>query len=549
MLTVWFAGLVLLPLLGGVTLLIAGRRLSPRVGRWIALSIAGWATVSAAVLMAFGEQVLPVQFTWLPGAGAITFTTAATGLRAAFATAAAAFFALLITPAYEAPTPASSALALLALAAANAAFLSAHFLGRYVALETVGVCIALVPLLARAGDVGARLARFVYLVLRVGDTGFLVAMLMLMHAADTLDITPALEAGATLSAPRLTWVILGFTLAVWVKIGAWPFGAWQQVGESCDFATHTWTYATVMPNLGLYLLYRITPLLAWQPALQTGILWLALGGMVLTTLLAWLRRDLRPALAYLSAAESGLALCLAAGGQKTLVATLLLVMTFLRLLFLWGGRAVLATESRPRARRLGAALIGLGGLGLTGFNGYFLWRLAQATVIPWPVWGALGVLVLLMGGRYGAAAIGGWAGRLAIPWEPTIPTQALALDRGLNGLAQGARAWLEVGLLERLMVWAPRGLIGLAEGAHTWFEVGVLERLVAAVPRVLIGGAARLQDVEENGLEGALHGTTDGAFAFSRWVQARHTGRLRVNLQWVLAALVLIVAMLVWQGW
>ncbi|MGC9394959.1 MAG: proton-conducting transporter membrane subunit [Anaerolineae bacterium] len=592
---VWLTGLILVPLLSGGALLgvllftpsTPKRRIA---GRHVALAVTGLATICAAALALNGEQVVPFQLTWLPNAGPMTFSLGTTGLYATLATTASAFLALLISclpsressrPVCRLPSPrtSSSGLLLLTLAAANTAFLSGHFLGRYVALEIAGVCIALVPLLILARDTGPRLTKFVYLVLRVGDTGFLIAMLILMNAAGTLDIGPALESGAALSGPRLAWVIIGFVLAVWVKIGAWPFESWQQVGEQFDSASHGWTYATVMPNLGLYLLYRITPLLSQHPVLRAWVLWPSLGGMTLVTVLALLRRDLRPALVYLNAAQGGLALCLAAEGLQGLIATLLLVMTPLRLLFLWGSNVF--QEQASRRRQMAGALIGISGVALTGFNVYLVWQLAQtayvkitltrsliqagvlqpalpvlwemtrAVLIPWPAVMLLTAIVILMGGRYLKAALGALSNQTAIPQEPApLRQKTTSLERTLGKLAGGLRTWLEVGLLERAITGIPDVVLKFAKSVHSLLEAGLLERVIARTPRAVTDSAALLHRVvEHRGLEGTLRGTAKGVLTFNRWIQDRHTGRLRANLQWVFVVLLLIVAMLIWQGW
>ena len=566
----WLTGLILVPLLSGTALLgvLLFRTEHRSDGQYMTLGITGLATVCAAALAFNGEQVVPFQLTWLPNAGPMTFSLGTTGLYAALATTAAAFLALLpyhlpsresTRPVYHhakvcAPSIPSYGLLLLTLAAANTAFLSGHFLGRYVALEIAGVCVALVPLLTLARDAGPRLAKFVYRVLRVGDTGFLIAMLSQMNAAGTLDIGPALESSATLSATRLTWVIIGFVLAVWVKIGAWPFEGWQQVGEQFDLTSHAWIYATVMPNLGLYLLYRVTPLLALQPVLQTWVLWLGLGGMVLVTIAALLRSDLRSALVYLNAAQAGLALYLAAGGLYKLIITLMVVMTPLRLLLLWSSDLI--QNESPRTRRTGGTFIGMAGLLLTGFNGYFVVKLAQAASTPWPALIILVIIALAVGGRYLAAAVRVWTTKpervseTHQVWQPDILRQTTSLERILGNLAESVRTWLEVGLLERVIMEIPRAVLKLAEGIHTRLEAGLLERVITQTPRLVTEGAALLHRVvEQQGLEGTLRGTAKGVFRVNRWIQDRHTGRLRANLQWVFVVLLLIVAVLIWQGW
>ncbi len=561
---VWLAGLILVPLLSGSALLgaLLFTPSTPRrriAGHRIALTVTGLATVCALALVLNGEQDVPFQLTWLPNAGPMTFSLAQTGLYAALATTAAAFLSLLMrnvpapSPSHPSRLPStvyrlpSTALLLLTLAAANTAFLSGHFLGRYVALEIAGVCIALVPLLTLARDAGPRLTKFVYLVLRVGDTGFLIAMLILMNAAGTLDIGPALESGAALSGSRLAWVIIGFVLAVWVKIGAWPFESWQQAGEQFDPASHSWTYATVMPNLGLYLLYRITPLLSQHPALRAWVVWSSLGGMVLVTVIALLKRDLRPALLYLNAAQSGLALCLAAAGLQGAIVTLLLATTPLRLLFLWSSTVI---QEQASLRRMAGALTSAGGVLLTGFNAYLVWQLAQGTGVPWSVVILLAVIVVLIGGRYLQAAMAAWTNQAVLPQEPAPLPQTIAVDRMRGKLAAGMRAWLEVGFLERVITGIPAAVLKLAKSLHDWIESGLLERIITHTSRAVTDGATLLHRVvEQQGLEGTLRGTAKGVFEFNRWIQDRHTGRLRANLQWVFVVLLLIVAMLIWQGW
>jgi hypothetical protein len=54
---------------------------------------------------------------------------------------------------------------------------------------------------------------------------------------------------------------------------------------------------------------------------------------------------------------------------------------------------------------------------------------------------------------------------------------------------------------------------------------------------------------EQRGLEGLLRWTVRAVMAGSRWLQRRHTGRLRRNLIWVAASLVLAVLGLIVYVW
>ncbi|MFP4394441.1 MAG: proton-conducting transporter membrane subunit [Anaerolineales bacterium] len=257
--------------------------------RWaISLTADVTALCALGLLLFFAEQVPPFTFTWLPTAGPMRLSLATTSLYAVIATAMAVAIVYLIGSAADmGPRPSySGVLALTALAAGNLAFLSAHFLLRYVALEVVGLCIAAAPLLEEGGRERFVHAGWIYLLLRFGDAGLLTAILLLGAKTGAFEISAALEAVATLPVYVQIWINLGFFLAVAVKIGVWPFYAWIDSGRRLARNTSLWLYATLMPNLGLYLLYRVAALPTLLPEtalpLHTIFLIFGVGGGMLT---------------------------------------------------------------------------------------------------------------------------------------------------------------------------------------------------------------------------------------------------------------------------
>jgi len=356
------AGLVALPLLAGLFLIVAARRVPLIISRGVTLAVVSLVTLCALGLLSHLGSEPAVEIVWLPGMGPMTLGLGATGLYAALGTALAAVLVLLGTPPRKAEPPSlSGAVLLVTLGAANVAFLAQHFLLRYAALEIVALCVALSPLIELRNSHGTRLSRFVYLILRLGDAGLLVAIMILMDASGTLDITSALKAGQALDAKYLGWAVAGFVLAIWVKLGAWPFHLWAQVGQELAPSSHAWLYVTVMPNLGLYLLYRITPLLVLAGPLRGAVLWIGAGSAALAALVALTQLDTRAALAYLGAAQGGLVLFVAASGLEMAVWLSLLVVTLLRLLL------YMALDTHV-PRRIAAGLLTLGGDSVDGFG-------------------------------------------------------------------------------------------------------------------------------------------------------------------------------------
>ncbi len=565
----------------------------------VALTASGLTALCALALLPYAGDGVAIAVEWLPGAGPMGLTTGATGLYAVLVTTWGAFLVLLDATSRSAEyPPLSAAVTLLALAASNVAFLTDHFLARYVALEIVALCIALALLVEVRNSVGSRLAWKSYLFLRLGDAGLLTAILILMVASGTLSIGPALEAGGALDAARLGWVVAGFVLAVWVKLGGWPFHLWSQSGQRLSLASLAWLYATVMPNLGLYLLYRVTPLLALAGPLQMAALWLGAGGAALATLMALIQADLRGALVYLGAAQGGLALFVAAAGVKPAVWLGLLALTPLRLLLFLAADAAQNSTAATR-RRVAAGLFACGGLALAAFALLTTWwareagapldalLVAEAAVALTTVWAARAAWRLLSDpegfpeplgssevhwtqwvtiGLLGGGALAGGlafaplarhlaaAGRVALPAMPTLPALlryaatapallvvlalALAVWRLLPPLSSPPLGGKEGGAEEAYDL--QEGLARAAQVLHAVIEVGIAEQIVALAVRAVVDGASvthRL--VEHKGLDGLLRRSVrtvvDGARLTHRLVEHKGLeGLLRRSVRSVL---------------
>jgi NADH:ubiquinone oxidoreductase subunit 5 (subunit L)/multisubunit Na+/H+ antiporter MnhA subunit len=413
------AGAILLPLVAGVGLLVAGRRLSLVASHWTCLATACVVALCLLGLLPFAGQVPPVAITWLPGMGAMALHLGVTGLCVAAATAWAAVLVLLGTTSRETfCAPTSGAVMLIALAAAAVAYTAGHFLLRYVALEMVALVVALVPLIEVRGERGAGLTRLVYLLFRVADAGLLAAILILFAASGTFDIGPALEAGQGLDQGLLEWTVLGLVIAVWVKVGGWPFSLWARAGGRLGTRSRAWTYATVMPTLGIYLLYRVTPLIARAELARGAALWIGAGGAVVAVLLALAQTNPRVGIVFVCSAQGGLALLLAATGSKTTVWLSALVMTPLRLLLYLVADAWPSKQHKARA-----GLILLGGGALTAWSLLSTYW-ARAAGAPWPmlVWGeaAVGLLAVwtatVAWGYWMAPGEGEYTGRNWLRW-------------------------------------------------------------------------------------------------------------------------------------
>jgi formate hydrogenlyase subunit 3/multisubunit Na+/H+ antiporter MnhD subunit len=546
-------GVVGLPLVAGAVVTLLQRR--ALAARRLATVAAALTAVCAIPLLSHAGDDPLITIAWLPGAGPMGLAPAGSGLYAALATAAGLSLVLLFVPVH----PLVAGVLLLALAGANVALLADHFLLRYVALEIVALCVLLAPIAEGSPPATNRSARGGYLLLRLGDVGLLVAILILWHAGGTLHIDAALEAGKGLPPTPLGWAVAGLALAVWVKLGGWPFHLWSRTGHRLSLASHAWLYATVMPNLGLYLLYRVAPLLTHAGLLQTTALWIGAAGALVTAVLTMARPEPRRAMVTAGAAQAGLALVLGAAGIKLAVWLGLLVLTPLRLLlFLTAETARQAVYTVPR--RVAAALFALGGLALTAFNLVTLWwardhlpiaalfiaQVAAASLGAWAVgailesrailqsravsqsrttpesrwgrWIALGVLaIVILASGLAFGSLVDFAAHLTHSAAPVTPTPQ-ALLSSLPALPVAAVLAVVVWRLRRRAVWptvareadfrtwdSEKGLARVAASMHAFIEVAILERTVSWIRQAAMGGARIVWFVEHGVLEGVLN--------------------------------------------
>jgi hypothetical protein len=232
------------------------------------------------------------------------------------------------------------------------------------------------------------------------------------------------------------------------------------------------------------------------------------------------------------------------------------------------GTSAASQRERPQARRW-AALILL----TAGLLAAFLWRapllahLAQAShgpafAVPLPAaalralaaspaaWAAL--LLGLVAWRLAASGPGQvWrARRPRWPGHGRVSDPARALDRDIRRGARALRALIEAGAFDRALTGFARGVIAAARLAHRWIEGGFLHGTTRQIAQTATeGGRLAYQMMELGGLEGLLRRAVRAMLDGSRWLQRRHTGRLRRNLIWVAASLALAALGLILYVW
>ena len=437
--------LFVLPLVLGVFVVVinsfSNRRL---VGAVLALSLAALPWLALA-----GERTINLPFSFLGEPISLSISKTAIALFAVLLVVLGVLVVFREERAVDISRYETSLLAF-SLSAGLLAFFSNQFMIRYIALEIVGLlaAMAVCPTLKREG-----FRRFgkVFLTLRIGDIGLWASILLIQAESGTLSIPEMVEAAVALPLPQRTWAVIGFVLAGLVKMGVFPFTAWQEEAWSVRKSPLMWIPAFLMPGLGMYLLYRVYPVLASASLFRIGLPILA----VILIFSQWLTSRGKPRFVQLGSALNAFVLIIAALGSGALLRDY-----FLGLLVF---RFIVFLQDRETAKRRWRILDYFPiVLNLT----ILILHWETFSIQTWVTWIALSVCLALWGLKF-AKQESGEVDESVVSGKGAGP---------LTVLAEWLYRHLEMGLFSQGVVWLAGSFSHLVGGLHQHLEINGLDR-------------------------------------------------------------------------
>ncbi len=360
----------------------------------------------------------------------------------------------------------------------------------FVGWEAVGLCSYLLIgyYLDLPGSASAGKKAFV--VNRVGDFGFLVAMFLLHERLGTLAIPEILDrAPGRLGedATSATLIALALMLGCAGKSAQIPLFVWLPDAMAGPTPVSALIHAATMVTAGVYLLARLAPLLALAPGAMLVIALLGAATAFVAATIALTQRDIKKVLAYSTISQLGyMFLACGVGAFAAGVFHVLTHAFFKACLFLAAGAVIHAAGGLQdlfllgglrRRLRLTWVAFGLATLALAGLPpaaGFFskdeiLWRSfaeSPAALRPLgvPILYLLGAATAVMTAAYGFRALFlafHGATRLPPPRREHLHAPHWTMSVAMTALAVGS---LTAGLLN-----VPRALahrLGLGEGAQ-----------------------------------------------------------------------------------
>ncbi|MES2744121.1 MAG: NADH-quinone oxidoreductase subunit L, partial [Bdellovibrionota bacterium] len=338
--------------------------------------------------------------------------------------------------------------------------LSDNLLFLFFGWEGVGLCSYLLISYWYEEEANADAARKAFLVNRIGDLGFILALCLLYVQLGTLSFA---EMMARIS-PTTAIGILGVAaillfFAATGKSAQFPLYVWLPDAMAGPTPVSALIHAATMVTAGVYLFARMSFLFELSPELMvvvgyTGALTALLGGI-----LALAQTDIKKVLAYSTVSQLGfMFLALGVGAYQTAVFHLMTHAFFKALLFLGAGSVIHGCNGEQDMRKMGGLakdmpvtyitmLIGSAAIvGLPIFSGFF----SKDEILYMVVGASRGGYVLFGVGLFAAFLTGVYTIRMLTqtfwgtarsgihghesPWIMTLPLVILAVLATLGGL-------------------------------------------------------------------------------------------------------------------
>jgi NADH-quinone oxidoreductase subunit L len=302
------------PLLGAVIAAVGGRWLKEHASLPVIIGIGLAFLVSFALLFSAGPEAKTVVCNWID-AGSLHVpielrVDGLTSMMLAMVTFVSTLVAIYATgymagdPGY----PRFFAVVGLFVFSMTLLVLSGNYLLTYSGWEGVGVCSYLLVGFWHAKPSAAAAAKKAFLVNRVGDVGFAIAIFWIWTLSDhDLSYEHVLSLQNLHSLPAIAIPGIAFLLfwAATAKSAQLPLYVWLPDAMEGPTPVSALIHAATMVTAGVYLIARSMPLIAMAPGIQVLICVVGCATALLSASIALTQTDLKRVLAYSTVSQLG----------------------------------------------------------------------------------------------------------------------------------------------------------------------------------------------------------------------------------------------------
>lgn len=222
-----------------------------------------------------------------------------------------------------------------------------------------------------------------FIVNRVGDLGFILAIAALMSYIGAVDYATIFAKAPSTTAPY-TLICLCLFIGAAAKSAQIPLHVWLPESMEGPTPISALIHAATMVTAGVYLLCRMSPLLAYAPSVSSFILIIGAVTALFMGLLGIVQNDIKRVIAYSTISQLGyMIMAVGAGAYTESLFHLYTHASFKALLFLAAGSVIIGMHHEQDMRKMGGLwkrmpitwltfLVGaLALLGLPPFSGFY----------------------------------------------------------------------------------------------------------------------------------------------------------------------------------
>lgn len=242
------------------------------------------------------------------------------------------------------------------LAAMLVLVLADSFVLMFLGWEGVGVCSFLLIGFWYGERLNADAARKAFIVNRIGDVGFLLAMFLTYRTFGTLEIAAVNQAagGLVYGSAALTIIGLLYLLAATGKSAQLPLHVWLPDAMAGPTPVSALIHAATMVTAGVYLVARTAPLFAQAPGASATVAWIGVLTALVAALSALAQKDIKKILAYSTISQLGfMFVAVGAGAYWVGIFHVFTHAFFKALLFLASGSVIHALNGEQNIDRMG----------------------------------------------------------------------------------------------------------------------------------------------------------------------------------------------------
>ena len=254
--------------------------------------------------------------------------------------------------------------------------MSANFLVMFFGWELVGLSSYLLISFWSEKKEAAKAGNKAFVLNRIGDFGFLIALMMILNTYDTFSFKTVFATTLINQPQNLDLIVVFLMIGAFGKSAQFPLFSWLPDAMEGPTPASALIHAATMVTAGVFMLVRISPLLQFSELSSILIISIGLLTALISAFAAINQNDIKKVLAYSTISQLGFMFI--AIGEGAYVAAIFHLVThafFKALLFLGAGAVIHEMHHEQNIQKMGglkkkmpvtAAMMGIGTLAISG---------------------------------------------------------------------------------------------------------------------------------------------------------------------------------------